>query len=159
MAASEKNHTSITGPNTRPTFSVPKRCARNTSTRITTDNGTMKRCNPGAAISRPSTAPSTVMAGVITLSPKNIDAPKMPRMPTTYADREPFANVRWASAISAMMPPSPWLSARMMMVTYFAVTTIISAQNTSESMPSTVAWSTTMPSRWAKCGENASLSV
>jgi Holliday junction DNA helicase RuvB len=38
-----------------------------------------------------------------------------------------------------MMPPSPLLSARMMKITYFSVTTRISAQNTSESTPSTLA--------------------
>lgn len=78
------------------------------------------------------------MAGVITPSPKNSEAPKMPRMPTTYAEREPCLRVRWVSAISAMMPPSPSLSARMMMVTYLSVTVIISAQNASDSTPSTV---------------------
>ena len=36
-----------------------------------------------------------------------------------------------------MIPPSPSLSARMTSSTYFAVTTIISAQNTSDSRPST----------------------
>ena len=37
------------------------------------------------------------------------------------------------------MPPSPWLSARMMNVRYFTVTTIVSDQNTSESTPRTSA--------------------
>lgn len=87
---------------------------------------------------RPSTAPITEMAGVITPSPKNSEAPKMPRMPTTYAERDPLRMVRWVSAISAMMPPSPSLSARMMMVTYLSVTVTISAQNASDSTPSTV---------------------
>ena len=45
-----------------------------------------------------------------------------------------------SSAINAMMPPSPSLSARMMMVTYFTVTTMVNAQNTSDSTPSTVSW-------------------
>jgi hypothetical protein len=107
--------------------------------------GTMKACRPGAATSRPSTAPSTEIAGVITPSPKNSEAPKMPRMPTTYAERDPLRSVRWVSAISAMMPPSPSLSARMMMVTYFSVTTMFSAQNASESTPSTVSWSLLSP--------------
>jgi hypothetical protein len=53
--------------------------------------------------------------------------------------------VRCASAISAMMPPSPSLSARMMIVTYLIVTTIISAQNTSDRMPSTVSWLAVSP--------------
>jgi len=54
-------------------------------------------------------------------------------------------SVRWVNAISAMMPPSPSLSARMMMVTYFSVTTRISAQNASDSTPSTVSWSLLRP--------------
>ena len=83
IAASARNHSTITGPNTLPTFSVPKRWAMNTSSSTTTVIGTMKLCSPGAAISRPSTAPSTEIAGVITPSPKNSEAPKMPRMPTT----------------------------------------------------------------------------
>ena len=40
------------------------------------------------------------------------------------------------------MPPSPRLSARMMMVTYLSVTMIMSDQNTSERMPSTLSWVT-----------------
>jgi hypothetical protein len=36
------------------------------------------------------------------------------------------------------MPPSPLLSARMMKVTYFRLTTIISDQKISERMPSTL---------------------
>ncbi len=43
----------------------------------------------------------------------------------------------------------------MMMVTYFSVTTIISAQNTSDRMPRIVSWFPIRP----KCGENASFSV
>ncbi len=48
---------------------------------------------------------------------------------------------RWSVSVcaakpsSAMMPPSPSLSARMTNSTYFAVTTIISAQNTRDSSP------------------------
>jgi hypothetical protein len=43
-----------------------------------------------------------------------------------------------ASVISAMMPPSPLLLARMMKATYFSVTTMISDQKNSERMPSTL---------------------
>jgi len=82
IAAMDANHSTVTGPNTRPTFAVPKRCETNSRTRITTDSGTMNCSRCGAATSMPSTAPSTDTAGVITPSPKNRDAPKMPRMPT-----------------------------------------------------------------------------
>ena len=83
IAASDTNHSIITGPNTLPTFSVPKRWAMNRATSTSRVIGTTKRPSPGAATSRPSTAPSTVIAGVMTPSPKNSEAPKMPRMPTT----------------------------------------------------------------------------
>ncbi len=43
-----------------------------------------------------------------------------------------------ASAIIAMMPPSPRLSARMMNTTYLSDTTRISDQNTSDSTPNTL---------------------
>ena len=42
-----------------------------------------------------------------------------------------------ASAISAMMPPSPRLSARITKVTYFTVITMMSAHRISDSTPST----------------------
>ena len=83
IAASARNHSTITGPNTFPTRSVPKRCAANSPASTTRAIGTTKRSSPGAATSSPSTAPITVMAGVMTPSPKNSEAPKMPRMPTT----------------------------------------------------------------------------
>ena len=41
----------------------------------------------------------------------------------------------WISAISAMIPPSPSLSARMMNVTYLIETMIVIAQKTSEITP------------------------
>jgi len=33
------NHSSMTGPNARPIFSVPKRCAENSTNRMTTAMG------------------------------------------------------------------------------------------------------------------------
>ena len=143
--ASARNHTTITGPNTLPTRAVPKRWVANSATSTSTVIGTIHACMRGATTSRPSIADSTVTAGVITPSPKNSDAPKMPRMPTTYAVRESLGKQRWASAISAMMPPSPSLSARMMMVTYFTVTTSVSDQKIIDSTPSTVSWLATRP--------------
>ena len=41
----------------------------------------------------------------------------------------------WMSAIRAMIPPSPSLSARMMKVTYLIETMIVIAQKTSEMTP------------------------
>ncbi len=81
--ASTRNQVAVIGPNTRPTFSVPKRCDANNASSTSTVSGTTQWCNCGATTSRPSTADSTEIAGVITPSPKNSEAPKMPRMPTT----------------------------------------------------------------------------
>ena len=44
-------------------------------------------------------------------------------------------DTRWASAISARMPPSPRLSARITRKTYFSVTMTISDQKISDSTP------------------------
>ena len=46
---------------------------------------------------------------------------------------------RDTSAVSARMPPSPRLSARMISVMYFSVTTMTSAQKITDSTPSTLA--------------------
>ncbi len=54
----------------------------------------------------------------------------------------PLTTARCASAISASVPPSPWLSARSRITTYFSVTTTISAHRISESTPSTAPGST-----------------
>jgi hypothetical protein len=52
---------------------------------------------------------------------------------------EAFAEPRSASAMSASVPPSPLLSARMRKMTYFSVTTMNSDQRTSDRMPKTMA--------------------
>ena len=72
------------------------------------------------------------MAGVMTPSPKNSAAPKMPSV-TSAARR---ANLlRWIREASAMMPPSPRLCARMMKPAYLMETMIVSAQKMSETTP------------------------
>ena len=53
---STMNQVSVTGPNMRPTAAVPKRCAANSPVSTASVTGTTKRCRPGAATSRPSTA-------------------------------------------------------------------------------------------------------
>ena len=52
-----------------------------------------------------------------------------------------------ASAISAMVPPSPRLSARMTSTTYLSETTIISTQRIADSPPSTLSTLSGMPCR------------
>ena len=97
-------------------------------------SGTTYSLKAGLASLSPSTAESTEIAGVITESPRNIEAPMTPRMKTN-AVRRPSARV--ASAVSESVPPSPLLSARSRISTYFSVTVTISAHTISDSTPST----------------------
>src|SRR3954453_2182004 len=59
---------------------------------------------------------------------------------TSFAIRRSTRMPR-TSAIRAMMPPSPWLWARMISVTYLSETISVTAQNTSEITPYTLACS------------------
>ncbi len=75
--------------------------------------GTIRCSSDGAATLSPSTADSTEIAGVIMLSPKNSEAPKIPSAASTsFVRRPPVTPRRRISVIRAMMPPSPSLSAR-----------------------------------------------
>ena len=75
--------------------------------------GTTRSASDGAATLTPSIAERTEMAGVITLSPKNSAAPKTPSAAsTTFVRRLPGSPRLRIKAISAMIPPSPSLSAR-----------------------------------------------
>jgi hypothetical protein len=67
--ASTMNHSTITGPNRRPTAAVPKRCITNRPINAVIDSGSTQSFMSGETTSSPSIAPSTVMAGVMTLSP------------------------------------------------------------------------------------------
>ena len=72
------------------------------------------------------------MAGVITPSPKNSEAPKMPSVTnsTMRGTRR-----RRASAASAMIPPSPRLWTRMITPAYLTETTSVIDQKISETIP------------------------
>ena len=68
-AASAANHRSMTGPKSAPTRPVPKRWTANSRVRITAAAGTTTCPSAGAATRTPSTADSTLIAGVISESP------------------------------------------------------------------------------------------
>ena len=69
-------------------------------------------------------------------SPKNKAAPKIPSVTSSV----PWMTLlRCRSEVSAMIPPSPRLCARMMKPAYLIDTTIISAQKISDAVPYTVA--------------------
>ena len=103
---------------------------------IATVMGMTRLDTDGAATLTPSTADSTEMAGVIMLSPKNSEAPKIPRAASIAFARRPPGRARpRIRAMSAMIPPSPSLSARMMRRTNSIETISVIDQKTSEITP------------------------
>ena len=74
----------------------------------------------------------TEIAGVIMPSPKNSPAPKMPRV--TRMNVRPI-RLRLTRAVRAMIPPSPWLWARMMKPAYLSDTSTINVQKIREAIP------------------------
>ena len=129
----QMNQRTITGPNTAPTRAVPVRCTRKSTSRIAADRyGTMV-----VPTGRPSTAPSTEMAGVMMPSPYSSAAPNSPAPTSTVRRRELVFPCGRTSASNARMPPSPRLSARSTNVMYLKETTKFIAQNTSDMTPMT----------------------
>ncbi len=63
------NHTTISGPNTRPMPPVPLLCTRKSASRMTRAMGSTYGVKSGVATPSPSTAESTETAGVMTPSP------------------------------------------------------------------------------------------
>ncbi len=134
-----RNQTTITGPNIRPTAAVPRRWVAKRTTMIAAVIGTIRCASEGWTTFSPSTAESTEIAGVIMLSPKKSEAPKMPSATNAiFVRRPPGMPPRLISVISAMIPPSPSLSARITSSTYLRVTMIVTAQKISEMIPKTL---------------------
>jgi hypothetical protein len=116
---------------------------------MTTAMGTMYGRNTGVATPSPSTADSTETAGVMMASPYSSAEPNRPIM--TSQRPAPFtpARIGVSSAVSARMPPSPSLSARIMKITYLIVTMMMSAQKMHDSTPRTLGSATVRPySSW-----------
>ncbi len=63
------NQTAMIGPKAEPMREVPSGWTANRATRMTTAAGTTYVVNPGAAISKPSSADNTEIAGVMAPSP------------------------------------------------------------------------------------------
>ena len=87
QAAITANQMAITGPNSRPTAPLPSRCSKKRRTRTVAVRGSTSADRDGAATCTPSIADSTEIAGVIMLSPKNSDAPKIPSTASASATR------------------------------------------------------------------------
>ncbi len=101
----------------------------------------MASLKSGSSSCSPSTALSTEIAGVISASQKKNAVPAS-ASPTSHVDQLCAATrCRCASANSARIPPSPWLSARIITLTYLMVTESIRLQKISDSTPSTAAGS------------------
>src|SRR5260370_10939417 len=115
----------------------------NRTTMIATVMGMTRPDTDGAATLTPSTAESTEMAGVIMLSPKNSEAPKIPSAASTIFARLPAGRARRRiEAIRAMTPPSQSLSARITSRTYVTVTMVVTDQKISETIPKMVSCDT-----------------
>ncbi len=133
------NQTIITGPNMRPTAPVPRRWVAKRTTMIAAVIGTIRWSSEGSTTFRPSTEDSTEIAGVIMLSPRKSEAPKIPSAASAiFVRRPPAMPLRRIRVISAMIPPSPSLSALITRTTYWRVTMIVTDQKISEMIPKTV---------------------
>ena len=133
-----RNHTVMTGPKSRPMEAVPRLWMEKSPRRMSTVMGTTAWSKAVVATVSPSTALSTLMAGVMMPSPKSSAAPASTSsatrpMPPRFAARTSSGT----NASSARMPPSPRLSARMTKKRYFTVTTRVTDQITCEITPTT----------------------
>ena len=135
-APKTKNQSSITGPKMPPMNFVPRYWNRKSPNRITQERGTTRCSTSGQTSLMPSTAPRTVIAGVITASPQSMAAPiRTTSVPMLRPLRTPRS--KWPSASRAKTPPSPRLSARRTKIVYFTLTTTISDQTMRERTPKT----------------------
>ena len=131
------NQTTQIGPNHRPTPPAPRFWTANRTisspSAITGTNGSIRPLRL-CTTSSPSTAESTETAGVRIASPKNMPAPTMPMIRIAPLARPPAF---WTRAMSESVPPSPRLSKRMRIMTYFSVTMTIRVHSISETTPIT----------------------
>ena len=85
-------------------------------------------------------ADNTEIAGVIIPSPKNRDAPIKPSAIRKIFLSSAMRVVRRFNANNDMIPPSPLLSARIIMVTYLKLMVSIMHQKIRDKIPNTLAW-------------------
>jgi hypothetical protein len=149
-APSAANHSRHTGPKNAPTTAVPWRWIMNSAISTTATIGSTQGLKALVPTSSPSTADTTEIAGVSTASPKNSDAPNRPTVRMKSRPRGRFFTAALASAISAIVPPSPRLSARITSTTYLSDTTMISTQKMADRPPRMLATLSGMPCPGAK---------
>src|SRR5262249_39882491 len=103
-AAMATNQITMTGAKKLATRAVPRLCPANKPSRMAMVSGTTECSNAGVTSVKHSTADNTEIAGVITASPRNMEAPTTPSRNTSGARRP---NARVASAVKDGVPPSP----------------------------------------------------
>ena len=125
-----------------PTRCVPKRWMAKSATSVATDNQGMYGDHLCVTTSSPSHADMIESEGVMTPSPRIIPDPSTASTTITNMPRalKSLAALSFRSARIENMPPSPWLSARMMSITYLSETTTPIAQKKSDVQPKTSSW-------------------
>ena len=124
------------GPKSAPTAPVPRFWATKSNKRMRHVKGTMADCIDGRATASPSMALSTEMARghrPVAVEQGRADDHGQGDPGDTF--RVLHAHRSGTTARRAKMPPSPWLSARMMKVRYLTVTTMVRDQKISDRSP------------------------
>ena len=138
------NQTSRTGPKTTPIPEVPLNWIANSAVRSPMVIGTTISAKAGVATCRPSTAETTLMAGVIMPSPNSNPAPSIS---AHSSSRMPRFLCSCSRPYSANRPPSPSFCARKTKMAYLMATMAVIVQITSETPPSTSAGVCAAPAR------------
>jgi len=139
IAAMVANHTAIAGAKTLPTRCVPKRWMPNSATSVAIESHGTNGAQRGVMTSSPSQADMIESDGVITPSPRMRPEPMtaISTMRLIARTVNSFAARDLSSARIENIPPSPWLSARRIKITYLSVTTSAIAQKNIEVQPRT----------------------
>ena len=135
------NQTTITGPNTLAIAAVPRRCTTNSATRMTTDIGMTHDSKASwrhlealdGAEHRDRRSDQTRRRRAAPCRTRRV------AMMAPLRPRPAAARCGISSAVSARMPPSPWLSARITRARYLIEMMMISAQNTIDATPNAFA--------------------
>lgn len=122
------NHINIIGPKALPTSDVPNCCIINRKMIIAITIGIVCRC--GKDVCKPSIADEIVIGGVIIPSANKAQPPIIAGTISHFARRR-------TNEKSEKIPPSPLLSARRVITTYFKVVCSVSVQKISETPPNT----------------------
>ena len=136
MAARVTNQSTITGPNMTPTRCVPKRCTMKRPSSTPTEIGSTQGLSDGRHDLQ-------ALGRAEHRDRRGDDAVAVEQGRAEHADQEQRARAATACArpsappapSSAMMPPSPLLSARRISSTYLSVTTNISPQKIVDTAP------------------------